>query len=368
MIFRRCAFVVVYFALSVSNSSATASKIADLTVTREEIALGSTTIDRQRSVLLSTAKLQSESSQPPVKRSPNSIEKSAANLATVGDTLDSKSLTQSDLHLALGAMALTFSISLFLIWILFRKPSQKERITTTVTQGSELAGEATVKDNPIVERTVASSAVDLESDKSAIASPITHSNVADLNAVKIIQSLQSEADANQALSDSDSVARITQRHEAIWKLTETGDYRSIEPLLKIMPYAEEPDKSFIIAAVNKIIDRSFKPIDDRLFANLQDADPQVRLNAIRDLRNLYQFVTPIITKISQMQSDADYEVRQTAIQTLGQLNADPFPTFSRANKTSVEQKTNNLVSGEESEANLHLVAYLLAELDAEKQC
>ena len=373
MIFGRYAFIIVYLALSALNPSSAraASNIADLADTRERIAPRPTTINRQQSILLSTVARPRNESKPLLKRSPNSVEtlNSAADLAAVSDANDSKSLEASDIYWALGAMTLTFGISLFLIWLLFKEPSPSRKEIAVADRDSESAKETAVKNNPVIEEAIASSATNLESDRSVLAQQAQNSPRGDVDAVRVIQELQSEvaeADSNHRLS-SDGVAQIAQRREAIWKLTETGDYRSIGPLLKIMAYADEPDKTFIITAVTQIINRTFKPIDEQLFTNLQDANPEVRLNAIRDLKNLYQFVTPVITKIAQMQSDVDYGVRQTAIQALEQLNANPFPTFPRPTKTT-EQKTDNLVLGEESEANLHLVAYLLAELDAEKQC
>ena len=107
---------------------------------------------------------------------------------------------------------------------------------------------------------------------------------------ELIQDLQSDGSASNNVSTCDSAAQITRRRKAIWELTKTGDYRSIEPLLKIMPQVGEPDKSLVIEAVTQITNRSFKPINEQLFANLQDRDPKIRLNAVRDLKNLYQFV------------------------------------------------------------------------------
>jgi hypothetical protein len=73
-----------------------------------------------------------------------------------------------------------------------------------------------------------------------------------------------------------------------------------------------------------------------------------------------------------MQSDQDYEIRTTANQALRQLNASPFSSFDnyyegKANSDlEVDDLTDDLTMGTASDNNLHLVAYLLAELDAEK--
>lgn len=152
------------------------------------------------------------------------------------------------------------------------------------------------------------------------------------------------------------------KRRAIWKLAQWGEYQSIEPLLKVMLQVGIANKNLILEAVQQINQRSFQSVNNKLFAALQDDNPEIRLTALRDLRSLYQFVSPAITKIAQMQSDPDYEVRQIAIQTLRQLNASPLPSFVDYSQGEVD----NLIMNQGSEENLHLVAYLLAELDADK--
>ena len=60
-----------------------------------------------------------------------------------------------------------------------------------------------------------------------------------------------------------------------------------------------------------------------------------------------------------MQSDPDREVRQTATQTLRQLNIEWNLPSNDCSNLEVDRP----VSKEEDKANLHLIAYLLAELD-----
>ena len=274
-------------------------------------------------------------------------------------------------------MALTSTISLFLLWVLFKKPAQEvavvqdavaDRQLATPTEAvleSELVTLAASEDNPSVDKAIASSTLNLDSDNSVITEKLSTLDLTGdrIDVVReLIQDLQSDNLFNEISTDDDQDC-IARRRKAIWELTKIGDYRSIEPLLKIVPQVGEPDKSLIIEAVTQISSRSFQPINEQLFANLQDRDPGVRLNAVKDLKNLYQFVAPAITKTAQMQSDVDYEVRQTAIQALVQLNANPLPTFSDSAKNSAEREVDELVSGENSKANLHLVAYLLEELD-----
>jgi|GEM_PF-6480784 len=358
MIFKRCAFIIIYVSLSALNPSsgrAAASNLLDTTVAKDKIIFTQNVVNREN------FKSSSEKSNVQIDRQLR--QNSAA----------SESFPAIDRRWTLGAMALTASISLFLLWLLFRKPSPDSRAATEVVatdRQSEPSIQNTILQSNIASEVTAPLALDLESNNSLVRekSPLLGSTVTQIDAVReLIQDLQPDLDFGKNGSlQSDLTAQISRRRKAIWELTKIGDYRSIEPLLKIMPQVTEPDKSLIIEAVNRVAHRSFKPIDEQLFTNLQDLDPVVRLNAVRDLKNLYQFVAPAITKLSQMQSDVDYQVRQSAVQALVQLNANPLPTFTNSAKASVEQEINKLVSGQDSEANLHLVAYLLAELDAEK--
>ena len=280
---------------------------------------------------------------------------------------------------SLGGIVLTSAIAMFLIWILFRKPAQM----------AEVDREKVSKDQKLQRNDKQSKVRNkLKSEPASSKTPVAQSDLLEnsINPAKTVndslntEDLAAENDVIKADADSDptdfdvvhelikdlqgldnSSDTVSLRRKAIWKLTKVGDYRTIEPLLKIMPLVGELDKSLILEAVTQISNRSFQPLNDKLFADLQHQNPEVRLNAVRDLKGLYQFVSPVITKIAKMQSDPDYEVRQTATQTLQQLNANPLPTFTSYG----EDRVDDLVVGEESEANLHLVAYLLAELDAE---
>jgi hypothetical protein len=303
-----------------------------------------------------------------------------------------------------GGMAATSSIALFLTWILFSKPPQQEEdpaseltAISPVNQPSRL-NKAKVKTlsgetpknqgtkNGIVTQFDVNSGADafthnaLRVKKSLVQSEISQidSPIADIDAdIDVVQELINDLqhhhnypynypDGNSNnYSDSktfpvSSPSHISIRRKAIGKLAKVGDYRSIEPLLKIMPQVGASDKSLIFKAVTQINQRTFHPINSELFVALQNEHPEVRLNALQDLKSLYQFVSPVITQISQMQSDQDYEVRQTATQVLRQLNASPLPTFNNCSEDD------DLIVGKESDSNLHLVAYLLAELDAER--
>jgi hypothetical protein len=295
-----------------------------------------------------------------------------------------------------GGMAFTSSIALFLTWILFSKPQEQEedlaleltavatvnqqpplnkaklKTLSRETSGNQWTGDKITTQFNAYSGANAVTHNSLRVKKSLVQSKISQidSPIADIDAdIDVVQELINDLHHPHNYPDSYSQSKafsssphISIRRKAIEKLAKVGDYRSIEPLLKIMPQVGALDKSLILKAVTQINQRTFQPINSELFVALQNEHPEVRLNALRDLKSLYQFVSPVITQIAQMQSDQDYEVRQTATQVLRQLNASPLPTFNNCSEDEVD----DLIVGKESEANLHLVAYLLAELDAER--
>lgn len=256
--------------------------------------------------------------------------------------------------LAIGA---TSGICLFLLWLLFRKPPQlNESATELNTEKSESEQiKAEIKAEVEV-KPVFSSGDRLNSIKG-------NKDLPEIETQTMVENNHAPvATIARQLAQNLSEPQVEPRRKAIWELAQVGDRHSIEPLLKIMPNVGAVDKELIFEAVNQIINRNFEPANQELFANLQHPDVRIRLNAIRNLKQLYQFVSPAITRLAKMQSDPDYEVRQTATQALRQLNVNPIPPLSDYSDLEIER----LVAGEESKENLHLVAYLLAELDVEK--
>jgi putative lipoic acid-binding regulatory protein len=119
----------------------------------------------------------------------------------------------------------------------------------------------------------------------------------------------------QDLQQSDRLLR----RKAIWKLSYTGDFRAIEPLVAIIPEADSVDKSLILDAITKIAQRSWHPINKALFISLADENAEVKKNAIRDATVLYKSIFPLTQCLSQMLGDSDREVQQTAQWALQQF-------------------------------------------------
>ena len=374
MSFKRLTFVVIYLACSsfgieaswAAKSSLIEAPVVDVAGDKEDRESDLSAIARHQSVV--------------------ELDNSAIGLwASANGQTETESQESSELAIEAPpvirrnwpakAMVLTFGIALFLIWTLFRQPppaaeavaegsqqdkSNREAAEAKSNQSGSLGSE---QEQPDIYKAFKS--LDLTVDPvTTIAESIEdpQSVERDTAEIDVVQELIQDLQPNASIK-SDDLGQKFLRRKAIWELTKVGDYRSIEPLMAILPQANDPDRGMILEAVKQITRRNFQPVDRQLFTDLQDRNPEVRLNALRNLKNLYQFVAPALSKIAQMQSDPDYEVRQTAIQALQQFSINPLPEFANP----IENEVRDLVSGEESEANLHLVAYLLAELDAEKK-
>ena len=247
-----------------------------------------------------------------------------------------------DRSLSLLVMAVTSAISLWLLWLLFRKPLPNQEFMAELPAVKEqqdkdfaiaggklkslkqVGGEITpaqiysvkdflelnqsngnrVKDEPDLAATDMSVIEDLDVNDDLIK---TNSNADYTDEVlQLMQDLQ-HSDRNT-------------RRQAMWELAKIGDSRCIKPLMAIMPQGSSVDKSLIIKAITQITHRSFQPVNDQLFALLHDENPQVRIKAILDLTSYYKFVAPITQQLTQMQLDQDPEVRHLAKQALHKLN------------------------------------------------
>jgi hypothetical protein len=294
-------------------------------------------------------------------------------------SLNPEPLTEIERRWSLGAMAVISVIALFLIWTLFSKPKQKETLIdlspanqqSNWSKVAELSTETSAtqsysENNDLLQDVVVTK---LDQDtplenawevkKSAVQDEVSQVDIP--HNIDLVQEFINYLKHLNNCNDPASI-QTTLRRRAIWRLAKAEEYYSVEPLLKVISQVGAADKNLILEAVTQINQRSYQSINNELFTALHHENPEVRLKALRDLKNLYQFVSPVITKIAQMHSDQDYEVRQTAINILRQLNASPFPTFYNYS----DDEVGDLIVGQGSEANLHLVAYLLAELDAEK--
>ncbi len=129
-----------------------------------------------------------------------------------------------------------------------------------------------------------------------------------------------KVDVMDELVSSLQVSDPTKRRKAIWELGQRGNSSAVHHLVNSMVDADSKEKSLILAALSEIGIRSLKPMNRALAIALQDDNPDVRKNAIRDLTRVYDLVTQISQMLGHATEDEDPEVRRTAEWALGQLN------------------------------------------------
>ncbi|MGL6340900.1 MAG: HEAT repeat domain-containing protein, partial [Waterburya sp.] len=165
-------------------------------------------------------------------------------------------------------------------------------------------------------------------------SNVTSSQPEIMNKVTIVTGKTTEIDVVfELIQDLQQSDRLLRR-KAIWKLTHTGDFRAIEPLVAIIPEADSVDKSLILDAITRIAQRSWQPISKALFISLADENTEVKKNAIRDATALYKSIFPLTQCLSQMLGDSDREVQQTAKWALQQFQQQISLAPSTQNHTT----------------------------------
>ncbi|MBD2184279.1 HEAT repeat domain-containing protein [Planktothrix sp. FACHB-1355] len=112
----------------------------------------------------------------------------------------------------------------------------------------------------------------------------------------------------------------TKRRKAIWELAQRGDSRAVQPLLEIMMDADSMQRSLILEALSQIGTRTLKPMNRALAMSLQDDNPEVRKNAIRDVTRIFDMMAQVSQLLRHAVDDPDEEVQQTARWALTQLS------------------------------------------------
>jgi hypothetical protein len=124
---------------------------------------------------------------------------------------------------------------------------------------------------------------------------------------------------DELIGELQTVDSVTRR-KAIWELGQRGNSTAVQPLVNLMVDADSKEKSLILAALSEIGIRALKPMNRALAIALQDENPEVRKNGIRDLTRIYGLVSQISQMLVHATEDEDAEVRQTATWALEQLN------------------------------------------------
>lgn len=111
-----------------------------------------------------------------------------------------------------------------------------------------------------------------------------------------------------------------QRRKAIWELGQLGTSQASQPLVNLLFDSDSHDRSLILAALAEIGVRTFKPMNRALAISLQDNNPEVRKNAIRDLTRMYELIANVNQMVRYAVDDPDLEVRETAQWAMNQLS------------------------------------------------
>ncbi|MGB3694822.1 MAG: peptidoglycan-binding protein [Spirulinaceae cyanobacterium] len=110
------------------------------------------------------------------------------------------------------------------------------------------------------------------------------------------------------LQESDRI----KRRQAIWELAQKGDSRAVKPLSNLIIDSDSQQCSLILEALSQISIRTLKPVNRALAMSLQDDNPEVRKNAIRDLTKVYDMVNQVNRLLQMACDDPDPEVQETA--------------------------------------------------------
>nr|WP_290226483.1 HEAT repeat domain-containing protein [Trichocoleus desertorum] len=110
------------------------------------------------------------------------------------------------------------------------------------------------------------------------------------------------------------------RRKAIWELGQRGDTHAVQPLVDLMMDSDSKQRSLILASLSEIGVRTLKPMNRALAISLQDENPEVRKNAIRDITRIYDLVGQISQLLRHATEDPDAEVQETARWALNQVN------------------------------------------------
>ncbi len=115
------------------------------------------------------------------------------------------------------------------------------------------------------------------------------------------------------------------RRKAIWELAQKADSRAMKPLVDLMIDTDSQERSLILEALSQISGRTLKPMNQALAISLQDKNPQVRKNAMRDLTRIYDLMSQISQLLCHAIDDADLDVQETAKWALNQINLQMPP-------------------------------------------
>jgi tetratricopeptide (TPR) repeat protein len=129
------------------------------------------------------------------------------------------------------------------------------------------------------------------------------------------------------------------RRKAIWELAQKSDSRAMKPLVDLMIETDSQERTLILEALSQISARTLKPMNQALAISLQDKNPQVRKNAIRDLTRIYELMSQISQLLCHAIDDVDNDVKETAKWAVNQINMQMPPRLDILNRNSPPEIT-----------------------------
>lgn len=214
----------------------------------------------------------------------------------------------------LGVLAIA-GIGTGLLYLLQRR-TQAPKHPTAIPAAFETPGvaeptmsDAEPVDTPMLNGVNGHSTVISEANDSSSA-PLTVGETTRLSRINIVDELVKE------LRSPDPA----KRRKAIWELGQRGDTQAVQPLVDLMIDSDSKQRSLILASLSEIGVRTLKPMNRALAISLQDENPEVRKNAIRDVTRIYDLVAQISQLLRHATEDPDAEVQETARWALNQVN------------------------------------------------
>ena len=229
----------------------------------------------------------------------------------------------------LGILALVgIGASLLLFFLLQKRRSLVHQIEAsdddkTVESPSVEAQTETWQENELIENNHISNHLD---DGADLASALENSPIQEAAiGLEHISRMPSSDELQTLVSYLDKDLDPKIRRKAIWDLAQKSDSRAMKPLVELMIEVDSQERSLILEALSQISTRTLKPMNKALAVSLQDNNPQVRKNAIRDLTRIYDLMSQISQMLCHAIDDGDSEVKETAKWALNQINLQMPP-------------------------------------------
>ncbi len=205
------------------------------------------------------------------------------------------------------------------------KPPEPQPTATITASTAEWSAPKPWRPNSLTTSVNALASIELEESKLELANKLdsettTIATTVRMPKVSVMDSLVHE------LRNSDPA----KRQKAIWELGRTGDSRAVQPMVDLLLDSDSRQRSLVLSALSEISTRTLKPMSRALAISMQDENPDVRKNAIRDLTHIYDSLTCISQLLKNACEDPDPDVQDTAKWAIGQINRIKSPLIQGA--------------------------------------